>query len=140
MNLRRGVMSWTPVSPYRFAPIFSFLSYLDPLSILSPLPLFVHFRSLVPMVPFRFLTYRLLLHLRLCALPSAQPDPSLSFLYSARLISIVMPETITYPSRCLAQLSCSCSSARLTMAFDSVRLSTYRRVYKTSRSHCISSV
>jgi hypothetical protein len=130
---------------HRLAPIVSPLSfpfYLILIRFPSYLryPYSVHFRSLVLMVPFRLLTYRLLLHLRLCALPSAQPDPSLSFLYSARLISIVMPETITYSSCCLAQLPCFYSSARLIMAFDSIRLSVYCRVYKTSHSHCISSV
>jgi hypothetical protein len=47
-----------PCRGHRLAPIVSPLSfplsYLDPLPILSPLPLFLHSRSLVPMVPFRF--------------------------------------------------------------------------------------
>ena len=45
-----------------------------------------------------------------------------------------LPDTLTYPSRCLAQLSCSSLSVRLTTAFDLLRLITYCRVYKTVRS------
>src|SRR5215217_1776689 len=69
--------------------------------------------------------------LRLCLL--IVHAASRSFHSSDRPL-LFLPDTLTYPSRCLAQLPCSSLSARLTTAFDSVQLVTYCRVYKTPRS------
>ena len=131
-------MSWTPVSPYRFAPIFSFLSYLDPLSILSPLPLFFHLRSLVPMVPFHIPTvdYYFTFGYAHC-LCAARPFFVIPLLSPTHFYCYARYDYLSFALPRAASLFISVGTTH--MAFDLVRLSTYCRVYKTARSHCISS-
>ena len=146
---------------HRSAPIISPLSFpFDPLPILSdPSPSYLRYpyssRSLVPMVPFPLLysiAYCFTLGYAHC--PTRCPTlvdsssrlrllivhAALRSFHSSDRPLLFLPDTITYPLRCLTQLPCYSQSARLITAFDSVRLSLHCRVYKTFQSRCISSV
>ena len=126
--------------PLSFSPLsFIFiLSLFDPFFYLISVPLFL--RSLVPMVPYAlllFFAYCFTFGYARCLLRCPTLYSSAS--YSARLISIAMPDTITYPSRCLAQLSCCLHSYDSSWPLTRYDLALCCRVYKTVRSLCISS-